>query len=227
MVALQTREDEYLEVAQRYTREELTELGKAFGMLVEEMQDKPFLDCLGTYYTEIASRSTVDARGEFYTPPGVAEVMAQMSMDVNKVIEEGKPITVGEPACGSGGMVLALAKQFSPEVLEGDKSYVDLLRVTMQDISPTSADMAYVNTSLWGIPAKIILGDTLRMTVDKVWRNVHWARVGETANEKFRFMMESFKLVMETTDSPNAAPKNEESQPPQEPEDFSQMDFRF
>ena len=44
MVALQTREDEYLEVAQRYTREELTELGRAFGMLVEEMQDKPFLD---------------------------------------------------------------------------------------------------------------------------------------------------------------------------------------
>lgn len=165
-VALQTREGEYLEVAKRYTREELEAFGEAFRMLGDEMEDKPFEDCLGTFYTEIASKSTVDARGEFYTPPGVCEIMSQMTMDVEKIIEEGKPVSVGEPACGSGGMILALAKQFSPIVREGEKSYVDLLRVTMQDISPTSTDMAYVNTTLWGIPAKIVLGDTLRGTVD-------------------------------------------------------------
>lgn len=221
MVALQTREDEYLEVAKRYSREELVELGRAFGMLVEEMQDKPFLDCLGTFYTEIASKSTVDARGEFYTPPGVCEIMAQMTMDVDKIIEEGKPISVGEPACGSGGMILALAKQFSPEVRGGETSHVDLLRVTMQDISSTSTDMAYVNTTLWGIPAKIVLGDTLRMTVDKVWRNLHWARVGESEKER---MLGMFNAIREVT-TPEKQKKEEP--PSQVPEDFSQMDFQF
>lgn len=224
-VALQTREAEYLEVVKRYSREELDELVKAFAMLTHEMNDKPFVDCLGTYYTEIASKSTVDARGEFYTPPAVSEAMTQMLIDVDQVIEEGKPITVGEPACGSGGMILALAKQFSPVVRGGEKSYVDLLRVTMQDVSPTSADMAYVNMAQWGIPAKIILGDTLRNTIEQVWRNVHWARVGETERERWKAM---FSLLDEEKGPVVTSDEKELPDPPnQEPDDFSQLDFQF
>ncbi len=56
---------------------------------------------------------------------------------------------------------------------------VDLLRVTCQDINPVAVDMCYINMVLWGIPAKVILGDTLRGTVLRSWTNVHWHRVGE------------------------------------------------
>ena len=212
-MAAQTREEEYLQIASRYEREELSEFARALAFLTNEMHEKPFQDCLGTFYTEIASKSTVDARGEFYTPPEISEVMTRMLIDVDKVIEEGKPITVNEPACGSGGMILALAKQFSPVMRDDEKSYVDLLRVTMQDISPTSADMAYINTTLWGIPAKIIQGDTLRMTVDHVWRNIHWARVGETANENLQAVMRQFRAVMETVESPPEQSPQEDRDP--------------
>ncbi|MGC6583210.1 MAG: N-6 DNA methylase [Akkermansiaceae bacterium] len=223
-VALQTREEEYFEVVKRYTRDELDGFVEAFAMLTNEMQQRPFEDCLGPFYTEIASKSTRDVRGEFYTPPAVSELMTRMLMDVEQVIAEGKPITVGEPACGSGGMILALAKQFSPLVRDDNKSYVDLLRVTLQDVSPTSADMAYVNMTQWGIPAKVILGDTLRGTVDQVWRNWHWARVGETQKERWQMM---FRVLDDLMQPESEHQESREHTPMEPPQDFSQMDFQF
>jgi N-6 DNA Methylase len=93
------------------------------------------------------------------------------------------PITVNEPACGSGGMVLAVAELFAPDA-------VDLLRVTCQDINPLAADMCFINTTLWGIPAQVILGDTIRMTETARWKNLHWRRVGEDQRLAFRELME-------------------------------------
>ena len=53
------------------------------GTLVVEMEREPFRDTLGTYYTEIAPRSSAVARGEFYTPPEVGKLMAKLSVDAN------------------------------------------------------------------------------------------------------------------------------------------------
>ena len=45
-LAMQTREDEYLEVADRYSREELMTIRESFHALTEEMESKPFSDVL-------------------------------------------------------------------------------------------------------------------------------------------------------------------------------------
>lgn len=181
-LALQTREEEYLIVAKRYDRDELNRFSMALGGLVTEMEEHPFTDILGVYYTEINSTATAKARGEYYTPPGISKVMAQMlfcsggegtGSGVEQAIERGMPITVQDPACGSGGMILSLAELFAP------RKAVDLLRMTLIDISPTACDMAYINTTLWGIPAKILQGNALTMKFEKGWKNIHWARVGE------------------------------------------------
>lgn len=171
-LSLLEREPEYLEIAGRYNRDELSDISQAFAFLVEEMEEKPFTDILGDYYLEVASHSSKQARGEFYTPPEISKLMARMLFDVEAVKAKGMPITVNEPACGSGGMVLAVAELFAPDS-------VDLLRVTCQDINPLSVDMCYINTTLWGIPAQVILGDTIRMTETGRWKNPHWRRVGE------------------------------------------------
>ena len=181
-LALQTREEEYLEVAKNYTKEELNRIAEAFASLVNEMQDNPFIDILGVYYMEVGAKSVRDARGEFFTPKPVCSAMAKMMVDIEQVKEEGRPITVSDPASGSGGIPLAVAELFAP-------GHVDLLRMTCQDISPLSCDMCYINMTLWGIPSKIIWGDTLRMTAEKVWCNVHWFRVGEPEREKIQMMM--------------------------------------
>ena len=177
-LALQSREEEYLEVAKGYTKEELQEIAQAFAGLVSEMEVNPFVDILGVYYMEVGAKSVRESRGEFFTPKPVCTAMAKMLVDVDQVISEGKPITVSDPACGSGGIPLAIAELFIPD-------HVDLLRITCQDISALSCDMCYINMTLWGIPAKIIWGDTLCMTVNKVWCNLHWHRVGEDKRELF------------------------------------------
>jgi len=41
-----TREEDYLEVASRYNRQELDEMGKALGSLTSEMEASPFDDLL-------------------------------------------------------------------------------------------------------------------------------------------------------------------------------------
>lgn len=187
-LAVQTREEEYLDVAKKYDREELNEFGKALGALTSEMEEFAFSDILGPYFCEINSKSGRDQRGEFYTPPCISTMMAKMSVNVDEIVERGLPFTIGEPACGSGGMVLAIAEEFARA-----KS-VDLMRVTAQDISRVGCDMAYVNFALWGIPAHIIWGDTLRQTVNAEWKNIHWARVGEDNRLAIK---KAFELVRE------------------------------
>jgi len=181
-----SREDEYIEAIKSYSKDELTELSKALALLISEMESKPFTDILGTYYLDIASHSSKQSRGEFYTPPEISKLMAMITVDAKSVIEKGKPITVNEPACGAGGMMLALAEHFAP-------NHVDLLRVTCQDINPVGVDMCYINMTLWGIPATMICGDTIRGTVNNSWKNIHWHRVGEDQRQAVEQMLDFVK----------------------------------
>lgn len=171
-LAAGTREAEYLEVIRPYSRGELDEFSRALALLVQEMERKPFTDVLGGYYLDVAAHSSKQARGEFYTPPEISQLMAAMVFKAAEVKERGRAVTLYEPACGSGGMVLALAQSLAPE-------RVDLLRVTARDINPVAADMCYINLTLWGIPSQVILGNSLSGAVTRGWKNIHWMRVGE------------------------------------------------
>ena len=199
------REDEYVETIKRYSKEELQRLSEAFALMVNEAEANPFVDILGPYYTEIAAHSSKQARGEFYTPQCISEMMARMVLDPEEAISKGTPITVNEPACGAGGMVLAIAKLFSPLTQGGEKSYVDLLRVTCQDINPVATDMCFINTTLWGIPSKMILGNALEfdLSSQKSWRNIHWFRVGEEERLKTKAL---FDMLRTTEDPPDKSP---------------------
>lgn len=181
-LSLGERDEEFRDIATRYTSDEMHDISKALALLVTEMETKPFTDILGDYYLEIASHSSKQARGEFFTPPCISQMMARMLFDVDSVKAKGIPITINEPACGSGGMVLAIAELFAPDS-------VDLLRVTCQDINPLAVDMCFINTTLWGIPAQVILGDTIRMTESGRWKNPHWRRVGEDQRQAMRQML--------------------------------------
>ena len=198
-LAAGSREAEYLEAIQPYGRDDLSQLSRAFALLVEEAESKPFEDVLGPYYIEIASHSCKQARGEFYTPQELSRAMAKMLVDIDRVRSDGTPITVCDPCCGSGGMILALAQEFAP-------GSVDLIRATCQDINPVAADMCYINTSLWGIPATVILGDSLRMTTRGAWRNIHWVRVGEEQRQAIEMMKDLIASPPPTQPSDRAQP---------------------
>ena len=167
-VAAQTREVEYLEEAKRWQKPELDLFGNALGALVLEMETRPFEDVLGGYYLDFTLSSKGQQwGGEFHTPKTICDLMARMTLgDMESLPAEG-PITVCEPACGAGAMILSLAEACSPEVRRR-------LRVTAIDINRTACDMAFINTTLCGIPTRVIHGNSLSNDYWAAWSNIHY-----------------------------------------------------
>ena len=92
--------------------------------------------------------------------------MARMQVDAIKpIVEEKGFVTVQEPCCGSGAMVVALADVMREE----DINYQQHMHVTAIDIDSQCVHMAYLQLSLLHIPAVVIRGDTLRMEFSECW----------------------------------------------------------
>jgi type I restriction-modification system DNA methylase subunit len=94
-------------------------------------------------------------------------MMAKMILGGMESMPAEGPITVCEPACGAGAMILSVGEACSPEVRRR-------LRVTAIDINRTACDMAFVNTSLWGIPTRVIHGNSLSNEYWAAWSNIHY-----------------------------------------------------
>jgi type I restriction-modification system DNA methylase subunit len=167
-LAAQTREAEYLEEVKHWERQDLDLFGNALGALILEMEGRPFEDVLGGYYMEFAlSHKGQQWNGEFHTPKPICDLMARMTLGDVESLPQDRPITVCEPACGAGAMILSLGQACPPEVRRR-------LRVTAIDISRTACDMALVNTTLWGIPTRVIHGNSLSLEFWAAWSNIHW-----------------------------------------------------
>lgn len=166
-LAAQTREAEYLEEVKRWDKGDLDLFAEALGALVNEMETKPFEDVIGGYYMQFAlSTKGQQWNGEFHTPKTICDLMAQIVMGDTELPTEG-PITICEPACGAGAIILSVGQACSPEARRR-------LRVTAIDINRTACDMAFINTTLWGIPTRVIHGNTLSNEYWAAWSNIHY-----------------------------------------------------
>lgn len=167
-LSMQTREAEYLEEAKHWTKEELDTFAKALALLVMEMERHPFTDILGGYYMEFTLSSKSQQRnGEFHTPKNVCDMIARIMVgDGEGLPAEGK-ITVCEPACGSGAMILSFGEACPLHIRRR-------LRVTAIDINRTACHMTFINTTLWGIPTRIIHGNALSLELWAAWSNIHY-----------------------------------------------------
>jgi type I restriction-modification system DNA methylase subunit len=166
-LAAQTREAEYLEEAKRWDKPELELFAEALAPLIEEMEHRPFEDILGGYYMEFAlSQKGQQWNGEFHTPKPVCDLMARVMIGDANALPTDRVITVCEPACGAGAMILSIAEACPPDVRRK-------LRVMAIDISRTACDMAFINTTLWGVPTRVIHGNSLSLEFWAGWSNIH------------------------------------------------------
>lgn len=141
---------------------------EALAALVLEMESKPFEDIIGGCYMEFAlSEKGQQWNGEFHTPKPICDLMARMTLGDGASLPPEGLITVCEPACGAGAMILSFAEACPPDVRRR-------LRVTAIDVSRTACDMAFINTTLWGIPTRIFHGNTLSMEFWAAWSNIHY-----------------------------------------------------
>jgi len=116
-------------------------------------------DWLGEIYSELNLGNS--SLGQFFTPFHVSKLMAKLVLgDQNSIHSEIRKkgyVTLSEPTCGSGGMVLAFAEVFRETGLNSATQ----LFVVAQDISSTAACMCHIQLSLCGIPALVQNKDSL------------------------------------------------------------------
>lgn len=155
------REDEYLQSVRHLKAPEITACVEAFGLLVDEMEAHPYEDLLGPVWMDL-SAGTRNWSGEFYTPRDVCTASARTMLGED--LPEDRPLTILEPTCGSGNMILAVV-----EVLAEQKVPPNRIWVEARDLSKTACDMTYINMSLYGVPGEIVHGNTLSMQEISRW----------------------------------------------------------
>lgn len=150
---------------QRNREGKLAVIRKALECLGDEMERAPYKDLLGRVHQEIAGGKGRQMLGAFYTPDDLCSLIASAGDNIEEMkkrIGRGERPSLCDPACGSARMVLAVA--------EGLGELRRHLRVTCIDIELTACKMAYLNLSMWGIPARVYHGDSLRGLCWGGWR---------------------------------------------------------
>jgi len=164
-------EAEYLDIVARYEPEIVREqFPKLLGELVELLEPEP-ADILGQLYMQLEISN--ERTGQFFTPPELSFFMAKLQVgdELNEKIARQGFVTVSEPACGAGGMVLAFAKS----VIEQTHNPAHVMWASCQDIDRTAALMCYIQLALWNIPGEVIVGNTLAGERREVFYTpAHW-----------------------------------------------------
>lgn len=158
----QNLEQRYKNTICNYTKEQAEEFSKLLALLISALEKK-HQDFLGQVFS--ANNFGNARKGQFFTPYHVSKLMAQINFtDIENQLAENNFVTLAEPCCGSGGIIIAFA-----EILkEQGYNYQHQLFVDAIDIDETCFKMAYIQLSILGIPARVMLGDTLAWKFQKV-----------------------------------------------------------
>ena len=151
----EAREKEYLDIMRRYNKDERFAIRELFFLLVDAM-DEEMTDVLGEVYMAAGLGSKYT--GQFFTPFHVSELCAKMALPHwEKEYSEHGTISLNEPSCGGGGMIIAAAKVMRSAGINPQRA----LNVVAQDLDWKGVYMTYLQLSLLGIRAKVVQGDTL------------------------------------------------------------------
>ena len=160
------REKQYLSLIKKYDPARQKLFPEAFALLVESLEHEAAAgtpsDILGPLFMDLGCGD----KGQFFTPQHVCAMMGKMVLSENdKIIIENGFITVSEPCCGAGAMVLGFAQAMQ----ENGYDYNRQMVVTAIDTDIWCIHMCYLQLSLYGIPAVVVHGDSLTR---KEWS--HW-----------------------------------------------------
>lgn len=154
-------EQKYLNIIKTYTKEQAEEFSKLLAFLVLGLEQES-QDFLGQVYMSLNLGS--QANGQYFTPYSVSKFMADINFTEIESSQNNQLITLSEPCCGSGALIIA----FAQTLREYNINYQQKLFVEAIDISEMCFKMTYIQLSLLGIPAKVIQGDSLSLKFQQV-----------------------------------------------------------
>jgi hypothetical protein len=152
----QGREDEYLRRINQYDKKAQALFPQMFAEIVLALQQEGCADVLGDMYMELELSN--HWKGQYFTPDCVCRMMSKITCgDTAELIETQGVISVHDPCCGSGVMLIA----FANECLEQGINYQRKVLFVGQDIDPVVARMCYIQMSLLSMPGYVIIGNSL------------------------------------------------------------------
>lgn len=150
------REKEYLTRISKYDKADQMLFPCLFTELTEGIESHPDCDFLGELY--MACDLGNDHMGQFFTPYSVCQMMAAMSCsNAKEQIEERGFISVNDPTCGAGALLVACAR----DMLSQGIDYQSSILFAGQDIDRIVGMMCYLQLSLHGCAGYVTLGDSL------------------------------------------------------------------
>lgn len=155
------------EICRQLDRKSIEAYGRMMDYLFEAAamaMDEPY-DILGTVFHELKLHNKW--KGQFFTPDSVSRLMAALA-GIDSLPENGF-ITVNEPTCGAGGLILGAVYQLK----QRNQDYQHHALFVAQDIDIRCVWMCYIQMSLFRIPAIVVHGDSLAV---KEWE--HWCTPG-------------------------------------------------
>jgi type I restriction-modification system DNA methylase subunit len=184
-------ESEYVGIIRAYSHEQAQGFAELLGLVVNMLEPTP-QDVLGELYMELDLGN--ERAGQFFTPNAISQFMARLN-GVEPPAGQNF-VRVCEPACGAGGMVLAIAQV----LIESGKNPVRAMWAQCQDIDRTAALLCFTQLSLWNIPAVVIVGDTLANEV----RECFYTPAHHLGAWEWR--LDQGKAIQEQAQSPHSKP---------------------
>lgn len=140
-------EERYMEIAGRYG-EHMTTMSHALAELVMAME-KTGADILGDFFE---GAITHGENGQFFTPEPLCEAIARMTIGEDPPEKpDGEPLTICDPACGSGRTLLAAARLVPNASLYGC------------DVDHRCVMMTTINLALNGLRGYVVWGNSLSL----------------------------------------------------------------
>ena len=156
LIHFKGREKRYLEIVGKYSQDELNVFARMLATLTEAIKHEAELgklnDVLGVIYHQLGLHNKWKA--QFFTPMNICDMMGLMCLGDPP---HDKPVTLLEPCVGSGAMVLG----FVNAMISKELNWTRKLTVTAIDSDEKCVHMAFLQFSLYGIPAVVIHGNTL------------------------------------------------------------------
>ena len=152
------REEMYMRVVKKYTKDELNIFPEFFTHIVMGMEENPDCDFLGELYMDLELGNK--HAGQFFTPYSVCQLMAECSIDddyLKKQLEKDGWISVNDCACGAGATLVAAANHLRKIGI----NYQMQALFVAQDVDATVALMCYIQLSLLGCAGYVVIGNTL------------------------------------------------------------------
>ena len=150
------REREYADTIKRYRQEDIERFPRMFALTVDALEQNPYQDFLGDLFMRFDLSNTW--KGQFFTPYSICEAMSSITAGDLTVQLKNKPwISVNDPACGAGALLIAFAQECRRQKV----NYQQSVLFVAQDIDRTAALMCFVQLSLLGCAGYVVVGDSI------------------------------------------------------------------